>query len=611
MMRKFRFTLSLLLMIGFAGCNQQQTVEAPKVQIAFMADVHLQDLYGEFSDSEYKGVENPGTGQPTLARTMNAQLNSTRIYNENYFAFLAALDDVVRRGVNYVVLPGDFSDDGQPVNVRGLKKILDRYTETYGIRFLATTGNHDPVRPFSMDAGKSDFLGEGGKPQAIMSKAGMYNSQLADENPVVISTDIRKMGYEEIIGTLANYGFFPKQNDLYWETPFTSYSYDNYSFDEALRQSSIKDRNYPLPPYNSLVPDVSYLVEPEQGLWFLALDANVYLPTERAKNGPENPSNYEGSSTGYVNVLTHKKHLTDWVKKVAREAEKRDKTLIVFSHYPMIDFNDDASENIENLMGKGKMQLHRVPGEQVAKTFAEAGIRLHFGGHMHINDTGVRNYGKGVSLVNIQIPSLAAYIPAYKLLTVKNYTLMEVETIVIDSVPRFKELFPLYEQEYAYLEHIGAEDRWNKDILSSASYHEFTNWHLQELVRLRFLKNDWPAEFRDFLLNATGRELLEYTGATAANLAPFDSWTGFDMIFDFYRLRSADKLAIRDIGMDRIRQYQQIIDSLLAAKQSESLKNDRLQHDFHEFATILHHFMNGAPADHFLVDLVRGEVVGL
>ena len=63
---------------------------------------------------------------------------------KNYFAFLAALDDVAKRGVKYVVMPGDFSDDGQPLNVKGVKKILESYKEKYGLRFILTTGNHDP-----------------------------------------------------------------------------------------------------------------------------------------------------------------------------------------------------------------------------------------------------------------------------------------------------------------------------------------------------------------------------------------------------------------------------------------------------------------------------------
>lgn len=608
------FKSILLIFISFIAfdCGQQLTAQNEGIQIAFMADVHLQDVYGEFQDSDYKGALNPGNSKFVLARTMQAQLNSTRIFNENYFAFLAALDDVVRRNVKYVVLPGDFSDDGQPFNVRGLKKIITHYSEEYGIRFIATTGNHDPVRPFSKDAWKNDFLGEGGKSQAVMSKKGMYIPNRKSNLPDVITQDIRTMGYQEIIGILDNCGFFPQKKDLYWETPFTTYNYLSYSYNEAVAHSNLANRNYLISPFNTSVPDVSYLVEPIEDLWFLAIDANVYIPTNKAELEPDNPASYKSASIGYKNVLSHKKHLINWVKKVTAEAEKREKTLIVFSHYPMIDFNDDASEHIKDLMGDGKMQLHRVPEESVARIFADAGIRLHFGGHMHINDTGVRKSPKGNTLVNVQIPSLAAYIPAYKLLTVHSKKYMEIETIILDSVPRFKELFPLYKQEHDYLESIKAKNIWDKNILSAKTYHEFTNWHLKELVRFRFLQNDWPVEFRDFLLNATGKNMLDFSLSTGTELpteiTDFNNWTGFDMIFDFYRLRSADKLAIADIGLQRIQQYQLIIESFVNSDETVTATNSTIQRDFRKFATILHHFLNGAPANHFQVNLKTGEI---
>src|SRR5690606_4518111 len=111
-------------------------------------------------------------------------------------------------------------------------------------------------------------------------------------------------------------------------------------------------------------------------------------------------------------------------------------TLIAFSHYPMVDFNDDASHELKSLFGANKMQLQRVPTEEVAQQFADAGIQIHFGGHMHINDTGVRTTAKGNTLFNIQTPSLAAYMPAYKILTIHSNEEVEVETVVISKAAK-------------------------------------------------------------------------------------------------------------------------------------------------------------------------------
>ncbi|WP_373942271.1 metallophosphoesterase [Polaribacter sejongensis] len=555
-----------------------------------------EDIYGELSDSEYKGVFNTKTNTYALARTMQSQLESTRLFNENYFAFITALDNVVERGIKYVVLPGDFSDDGQPLNIRGLKRILKEYEQKYNIQFIAATGNHDVVKPFYQDAGKKDFLGEGGKNQPIYSKEGMFESENPSYLKPIITKDIAKLGYEEILSELADFGFYPKKTDVYWETPFSTYNYEDYSFKKAKEQADILKRNYKIPPYKTVMPDVSYLLEPKENLWFLSIDANVYIPKQMAEKESEESSNYNSASIGYNNVLTHKKHLLTWVKSVAERAEKLGKNLIVFSHYPMVDFNDDASDDIRELLGENKMQLHRVPKEEVASLFAKAGVKVHFGGHMHINDTGVR---KG--LVNVQIPSLSAYIPAYKVLTISENE-FDVETVVIDKVSRFKELFPLYEMEFNYLKESKAKNSWNKEILEVNSYKEFTNWHLKELVRLRFLKKDWPKDFKDFFLEKTGEELMILAGKTLDIDVRFSAWTGFDMLFDLYRLRSADALAIEDIGAHRMKEYKELI-KLYKAKFILLENPTSLEMEFYHFCVIFEKFSNGEPTNHFKIDL--------
>ena len=601
--RNILFAISFIWL--FCTCNKQEQANEMPVKVAFMADVHLHDIYGELSDTNYKGVVNPGNGKHTLARTMQSQLSSTRIFNENYFAFLAALDDAVEKNITYVVLPGDFSDDGQPVNIRGLKKILSHYQQTHGLRFVLTTGNHDPVRPFSMDAGKKDFLGEGGKNQPIMSKQGMFTPKTSGGLNEVVSRDIRKMGYEEILEQLIDFGFSPKESDLYWETPFSEYKYNEYTWQKAKEAALFQNRHYTMKPLQGTVPDVSYLVEPENGLWFLAIDANVYVPKPAAKHSPDDPKNYNSASIGYSQLLSHKKHIIDWVTSVTQRAKQLNKKLVVFSHYPMIDFNDDASGHIKNLLGDGKMQLHRIPTEDVAKMFADAGVKVHFGGHLHINDTGYRKYENGNSLVNIQIPSLAAYIPAYKIATFQKDK-VEIETVIIDSVPGFKELFPLYEMEHEYLKSIQSPRIWNKDVLTANTYHEFTNWHLKELVRFRFLKKDWPEEIKQLLLNSSGKQLAQFAGLQHTS-SEFENWTGFDLIFDLYRLRSADKLAITDIGAKRLEQYQLLVNHIIkTSKKSE--KNEKLVTDLKEFAHIFSHFLNGVPADHFVIELGSGAI---
>ncbi|SEP04113.1 Calcineurin-like phosphoesterase [Flavobacterium sp. CF108] len=606
----FKNIFCSLILLVLVSCKTEQHSHEKKIQIAFIADVHLQDIFAKFEDNNYQGIKNPVTGEYANIRTMNSQLHSTRIFNENYFAFLEALNDIVKRDIKQVVLPGDFSDDGQPVHVRGLRKILNEYSQKYGLSFFVTTGNHDVVRPFSQDAAKTDFLGKDGKEQIISSSVNRFNKSKSELEPV-ITADIKNWGYKEIIREMRDFGFFPKKTDLYWETPFSNYTYEHYNFEEAQKESVLEKRTYAIKNTNLFLPDASYLVEPIKGIWFLAIDANAYVPNEKLSGKPDDPHDFSGANTGYNNVLIYKSHLINWVKKVSAEAKQKGKILIAFSHYPMVEFNDNASPELKQLFGADKMQLQRVPDEEVAQQFADAGIQIHFGGHMHINDTGIRTSAKGNTLFNIQTPSLAAYMPAYKILTIHSASELEVETVVIGKVNKFNSLFPFYEEEYAHLQNNKSNHTWNKEILKAKDYKEFTTWHLKELVRLRFLPEDFPAEFLKSIVNLSGKDLLEINKnaseidkelqSNSLAISDFESWTGFDMIFDFYRLKNADELAISEIGNKRLKQYE------LVCRQLKKSNDPKLI----LWTQIFLKTMNGEPSDHFKIDLKNNKIDNL
>ena len=602
-----RISGSLFLLLSLCACKAQQTEKKTSLQIAFIADVHLQDIFPKFEDNNYQGVKNPETGEYANIRTMSSQLHSTRIFNENYFAFLEALNDIVKRGIKQVVLPGDFSDDGQPVHIRGLRKILDEYSKKYGMSFFVTTGNHDVIKPFSQEAFKTDFLGKDGKEQ-IISSSKTNLKQRENQLEPIITSDIKNWGYKETLNEMTGFGFFPQKNYLYWETPFSDYNYESYNFEKALAESVLEKRTYVVKNTNLSLPDASYLAEPLKGVWLLAIDANAYVPNEKLSGLVNDPHDFSGASIGYNNVLIYKSHLINWVKKVSAEAKQKGKILIAFSHYPMVDFNDDASPELKLLFGSNKMQLQRVPNDEVAQTFADAGIQIHFGGHMHINDTGIRTTAKGNTLFNIQTPSLAAYMPAYKILTIHSDTEVEVETVVVSKVSKFNSLFPFYREEYTLLQNIKSPDIWNKEILKAKDYEDFTRWHLKELVRLRFLPEDFPVEFLKSIENLSGRDLLQinkntsdiekqllFNNLTAQN---FESWTGFDMIFDFYRLKNADELAISKIGINRLKQYQMVCEQLEKSNDNKLVL----------WSKIFLKTRNGKPSDHFKINLKTSRI---
>ena len=532
-----------------------------QTQIAFISDAHIQDV----------------DGHAERVRSMEVQVQSTRLFNENYYALLAALDDVARRNIRWVVLPGDLTDNGQFFNQQKIKNILHSYTQRKGMRFFVTTGNHDPALPLGLMQKNAHFLAADG-------------SRVTREDSCA--------GYVSQMECYADFGFFPRKDDCYWESPFTSYTYDKYSYEDACRESVLSKRTYTL--CDSLTAtDVSYLVEPVDGLWLLAIDGGVYLPKEM-KDGKWS---YQGSSAGYNLVLKHKPFLLPWVRKVVEEAQKRHKTLVAFSHYPLVDFNDGVSEHVRRIWGDRRFDLHRVPEAEVSEAFLQAGLRLHFAGHMHVNDTGIWEGKDGKHLYNIQVPSIATYVPAYKILTIESDEVFRVETVALDTVPGFDGLFPLYRAEYQSDSLKGHSPVWNKEILSARTYGEFCDYQFRDLVRLRFIPRDLPESWRACLDFTGARMLKAVSGEDKSDDADWTDWCMKDLVLDLYRLRYAERLALEDIPRTRLAVYRYLFDrariSTFRSAEVEMVKG---------LGTLFLAFLNGEPCQNFVIDLKKDTI---
>lgn len=347
--------------------------------------------------------------------------------------------------------------------------------------------------------------------------------------------------------------------------------------------------------------DASYLVEPVDGLWLLAIDGGVYLPKEM-KDGKWT---YQGSSAGYNLVLKHKPFLLPWVRKVVEEARKRHKTLVAFSHYPLVDFNDGVSESVRRMWGDRRFDLHRVPEAEVSEAFLQAGLRLHFAGHMHVNDTGIWEGKDGKHLYNIQVPSIATYVPAYKILTLESDEVFRVETVALDTVPGFDSLFPLYRAEYQSDSLRGHSPVWNKEILSARTYGEFCDYQFRDLVRLRFIPRDLPESWRACLYFTGARMLKAVSGEDKANNAEWTDWCMKDLVLDVYRLRYAERLALKDIPETRLAAYRYLFDRA----RTSPLRSAEVE-IVNGLGMLFLAFLNGEPCQNFVIDLEKDAITG-
>jgi len=248
-------------------------------------------------------------------------------------------------------------------------------------------------------------------------------------------------------------------------------------------------------------------------------------------------------------------------------------------------------------------------------------------------------------------------VPAYKIVrTFADHRHIETETVVLEKVSDFDTLFPLYEEEWSYLNGIGYERIWNRGILESDNYHEFTDWHIRELSRLRFLPGEWPVALRELLKNSTGKHLLvasqlpsevwqerswteirqgidrgiangldgnsELESVQTAirraekllvdvelEMSDFEQWDGSILSTDFYRIRNAGELALRHIPSDRIEQYRILADTFShQVDVGQTASTDNLLSQIEAVFTVLSLFTNRLPGDHGLIDLDTGEV---
>lgn len=468
------------------------------LRVAFISDPHVMDI----------------DGKPSNVRPLSDELRSTRLFNENESAFVAALDDVAKRGIRFVVLSGDLTDNGQPSCQKAVARILSRYSKCYGMSFFLTTGNHDHARPW-----------------------------LNDSVPTA---------------------FFPSKDYLYWATPFSRYTPSNYSLGKAVKASAVEQRTYMISD-SIKAYDASYVVEPVKGLWLLSIDGGTFLPTSDGQH-----SCYGNAQPGYEQALRYKPFLLPWIKRVMQEAKLYGKRVVAFCHYPANDFIGGMAHIIRKEWGKKSLQADRAPSDSVAWALADSGLKLHFAGHMHLNRSGDVVSPKGNIIHCEQVPSTAMYMPGYKILTF-NYDHYSVETVNIDSIGCMEALLPIYMEEYRKSKASGEQLVWSlDDLYSMADYNTFCDMHLRHLASLRLLKRDLPDSLLAGIMCRNGCQLAHICGVD--KYGEKWMWDGKDMLYDFYRLYYGGHLALRHIPSERLRQYSAMFDGI----EEKSNKSDFL-----------------------------------
>ncbi len=341
--------------------------------------------------------------------------------------------------------------------------------------------------------------------------------------------------------------------------------------------------------------DASYLVEPTEGLWLLSIDANVFEPINGDRDPRAEASYFDSTDAGWTAMGRHKPFIFDWIGDVTRRAEQEGKQLLAFSHYPIVDPSDGSLDD-ERLLFGNTSTVRRAPDRSVAARTAAAGLKVHFSGHLHINGTTAFRRDEHF-LVNVSVPSIAAYPPAYKLVAFDGGR-MRVETVRVGDVPGFDAGFVGYGRETAMTG--GDPDR----LLEAGDYRVFLDRHLAGNVRRRHLPLEWPAELASMVEKMKLGDLAAI--ATVPN-GERDNWkmvAFLDLVLDWYRLRKGRGLAFDDIPPERLAAYRRLADHFMATPTDRAPIATQVA----AFLRMLTSYLSGPPSTNFVIDLATGDI---
>lgn len=495
-------------------------------QLAVIADPHYFDLFPGYG---FAGARLDGRAGAAI-HTLADSAASTRLFNESYFALPAALEACVARGMRTVLIAGDLTDDGQISAMEGALALLADYERRHGMRFFLTPGNHDAYGMSGRDITRRLMDGEGGQ----LTVTSTLRPKDIPPGVVLLEPRQRCQDYRALLEQWAGLGLKRRAEDLHWETPFGSDDrfearlYDIASPDGATVHSQL---------------DVSYLVEPEPGLWLMSIDANVFVPRSGCPDNSDPEAFEDSTCAGWAALVQHKPFILAWMRDVAQRADRLGKTLLCFSHYPAIDPLDGTRDLEAGMLGD-TMSVQRTPSVSVSQAICATGVHTHFSGHMHIYDRAEISVGSN-RLVNYALPSLVAFPAAIGFVSAQG------RQVAVGFEPleaeRFAALLPAYRGD---AQGGAGVSGW----LEAATYGDYLFGQIEEQVVNRILPREWPQELSAFIASGSLRDLA----ARTAMEDPVPDITLIRFVADLHALRMGSEIALEHIPAARLDAYRTV-----------------------------------------------------
>ncbi|MBN1375782.1 MAG: metallophosphoesterase [Dehalococcoidia bacterium] len=189
--------------------------------------------------------------------------------------------------------------------------------------------------------------------------------------------------------------------------------YNEYGYQDALQRDS-----------NSL----SYVAEPVNGLWLLALDSTRHK---------ENIEDEEPIVDGKFSQQT-----LAWIEASLAEAAKANKAVLIIMHHGVVEHYKGQQKNY------GEYIVDDY--EDVSRLFAAYNARMVFTGHYHAQDVTLETWTNGGSkfLFDIETGSLVTHPCPWRIVKIGANQQVDISTRYVTSIKSHPSGFPEYGRDY-------------------------------------------------------------------------------------------------------------------------------------------------------------------
>ena len=172
---------------------------------------------------------------------------------------------------------------------------------------------------------------------------------------------------------------------------------------------------------------ISYVAEPQPGLWLLGLDSCRWK---------ENVEDKETITDGKFSPQT-----LSWIEKMLGQAAKDNKAVIVMMHHGIMEHYIGQEKNY------GEYIVDDAP--EVARMLAAYNARLVLTGHYHALDITEKKYAdNGKFVFDIETGSLVTYPCPYRVINISADQQASMKTELVTAIKSHPQDFPAYGKQY-------------------------------------------------------------------------------------------------------------------------------------------------------------------